>query len=152
MDIFAITPASSKPLWLLSIICVLLLLVLIALAFVAYASRNSSVEVNSAHIKLSGDFWGREISIDNLNVAALRVINLEQDLAYKPKWRTLGTGLPGYSSGWFKLRNGEKALVYLTRKNDVVYLPTTLGYALMLSLDETDAFIKKLKYYKNKTG
>lgn len=147
MDIFIITPASPKPLWFLSVIGLILLVVLLALMVIAYASRNSQVELNNKTLKLSGDFWGREIKIDRLDVSSVRILDLHENKEFKPKWRKLGTGLPGYSSGWFRLGNGEKALVYLTQRNKVIYLPTMDGYTLMLSLDEPEKFIEKLKVY-----
>lgn len=150
MDIFIITPASPKPLWFLSIIGFIILIVLIALVFIAYASRNSKVELGNNILKLSGDFWGREIAFDQLDVSGAKIINLSKKTEFSPKWRTLGTGLPGYSSGWFRLRNGEKALVYLTRRNEVLYLPTTQGYSLLLSLDEPQRFMDTLNKYRNK--
>jgi hypothetical protein len=125
MDVFAISPASAKPLWFLGVICVLLAVVLFALVYTAYSSRHSRVEIAGDRIKLIGDFWGRDI----------------------PKRRTLGTGLPGYASGWFRLRSGEKALVYLTRRRDVVYVPTSDGYSLLLSVEEPEKFIGTLQRY-----
>lgn len=147
MDIFAITPASAKPLWFLTVICALLLIVLVALAYTAYSSRNSRVEIGQDGIKLVGDFWSREIPFSQLNVSDVRILNLDRNSEYTPKRRTFGTGLPGYSSGWFRLRNGEKALVYLTRRQNVVYLPTYNGYSLLLSVEEPDRFTDRLQHY-----
>ena len=56
-----------------------------------------------------------------------------------------GTGLPGYQAGWFRLRNGEKALVYLTDRGRAVYVPTTAGYSVLLSPAEPDAFLAALR-------
>lgn len=57
----------------------------------------------------------------------------------------MGTGLPGYQSGWFRLANGERALLYLTDRSKAVHVPTTLGYSLLLSPDDPDAFLSALK-------
>jgi hypothetical protein len=147
MDVFAISPASPRPLWFLAIICVLLAAVLIALAYTAYSSRNSRVEIESDRIKLVGDFWGREIPVSLLNVSGARILDLIGNTEYSPKRRTFGTGLPGYASGWFRLRSGEKALVYLTKRRDVVYVPTFDGYSLLLSVEEPERFIETLQRY-----
>jgi len=147
MDVFAISPASPKPLWFLAVICVLLGVVLLALAYTAYSSRNSRVEIESDRIKLVGDFWGREIPFNLLNVSGARILDLTQNTEHSPKRRTLGTGLPGYASGWFRLRSGEKALVYLTKRRDVVYVPTFDGYSLLLSVEEPERFITRLQQY-----
>jgi hypothetical protein len=63
--------------------------------------------------------------------------------------RTVGTALPGYRSGWFRLANGEKALVYVTDPSRVVYVPTTDGYSLLLSVAETDQFVDRLHAMKS---
>ncbi len=147
MEVFAISPASPRPLWFLVIICVILTVVLVALAYTAYSSRNSRVEIDNDGIKLVGDFWGREIPFKLLNVPGARILDLTRSLEYAPKRRTLGTGMPGYASGWFRLRSGEKALVYLTRRHDVVYVPTSDGYSLLLSVEEPERFIGSLQQY-----
>jgi hypothetical protein len=126
---------------------VLLAAVLIALAYTAYSSRNSRVEIESDRIKLVGDFWGREIPVSLLNVSGARILDLIGNTEYSPKRRTFGTGLPGYASGWFRLRSGEKALVYLTKRRDVVYVPTFDGYSLLLSVEEPERFIETLQRY-----
>jgi len=149
MDIFAISPASPKPLWILGIICILLAIILAALAYTAYSSRHSRVEIDNKRIKLVGDFWGREIPFKLLNVSDARILNLTATPEYAPRRRTFGTGLPGYASGWFRLRNGEKALVYLTRRHGVVYLPTADNYSLLLSVEEPESFIEMLQRYKH---
>ena len=147
MDVFAISPASAKPLWFIVVICGLLALILLALAYTAFASRNSRVEISTDRIKLVGDFWGREIPFGLLNVSAARILDLSETPEYSPKRRTLGTGLPGYSSGWFRLHNGEKALIYLTQRNKVVYMPTADGYSLLLSIDKPQEFIETLQRF-----
>lgn len=99
MDVFTISPASAKPLWLIVAICGVLVILLIALAFVAFASQNSRVEVSADRIRLVGDFWGREIPFGLLNVSAARILDLGDAPEYSPKRRTLGTGLPGVFFG-----------------------------------------------------
>lgn len=145
MDVFAIAPASSKPLWVLAVICILLAGILMALAYTAYSSQNSRVEIDNDRIRLVGDFWGREIPFEQINLPNARILDLDRKSELAPKHRTFGTGLPGYSSGWFRLRNGEKALAYLSCRTDVVYLPTSDGYSLLLSVKEPHRFLDTLQ-------
>lgn len=148
MDVFAISPATTKPLWFLGVICVILAAVLVALAYTAYSSRHSRVEVERDRIRIVGDFWGREIPFRQIETSAARTLDLTGKSEFSPKRRTFGTGLPGYASGWFRLRSGEKALVYLTSYREVVYVPTSDGYSLLLSVEEPHRFIKTLQQYK----
>ncbi|MDH3511356.1 MAG: PH domain-containing protein [Gammaproteobacteria bacterium] len=145
MDVFAISPAAAKPLWFIVPICAFLAIIIVALAYTAYSSRHSRVEISDDRLKLVGDFWGREIPRQLLNVSAARILDITKKSEFSPKRRTLGTGLPGYSSGWFRLRNGEKALVYLTQWREVVYLPTSDGYSLLLSVEQPQGFIETLQ-------
>ena len=64
---------------------------------------------------------------------------------FAPRIRTLGTAVPGYASGWYRLRNGEKALAYLTRRDSVVYLPTALGYSPLLSVSRPEELLAALR-------
>ena len=147
MDVFAIAPASSRPLWFIAIGFVVLAIVLLALLYTAYSSRCSRVEIENDRIKLVGDFWGREIPVRRLDVSGARIVDLTENTQYSLQRRTFGTGLPGYAAGWFRLRSGEKALVYLTKRQNVVYLPTAEGYSLLLSVEEPDRFIASLNRY-----
>ena len=144
MDVFPISPASSKPLWFLASICVLLSVVFAVLVYTAYSSQHSRVELNSNQLRLVGDLWARTIPMDVIDVSETRILDLDRQSDYSPTRRTFGTGLPGYASGWFRLRSGEKALVYLTRREQVVYMPTSKGYALLLSVEEPQRFVETL--------
>lgn len=152
MDVFAIAPASSKPLWFIAVICLIIAIVFIALAYTAYSSQNSRVEVDHNGIRLVGDFWGREIPFASLKLSEARILDLRCNTELLPRRRTMGTGLPGFASGWFKLRNGEKALLYLTRRADVAYLPTSEGYSLLLSVENPHAFIETLEDRQRRHG
>ncbi|HYG81514.1 MAG TPA: PH domain-containing protein, partial [Pyrinomonadaceae bacterium] len=58
---------------------------------------------------------------------------------------TMGGAFPGYASGWFRLANGEKALLYLTDRRKAVYIPTADGYSVLISPNNPDAFLAALR-------
>jgi hypothetical protein len=144
-EIFPIVPASAKPIWLLAVICLVLLIILSALAYTAYSAQHSRIEIADGQFNLVGDFWARSIPIQSLRLEDAAVLDLARSPEYAPRRRTFGTGLPGYASGWFLLQNGEKALAYLTRRESVVYLPTSLGYSLLLSADRPQELLTTLR-------
>lgn len=145
MEVFPIAPASSRALWVIVAICVLLGAIVVALAYTAYSSRHSRVVLNADSIRLTGDFWGRTIPLARLDLANARAVDLDRTPELAPRRRTLGTGLPGYASGWFRLRDGDKALVYLTDRRKMAYVPTADGYTLLLSVENPDRFIEALR-------
>ncbi|MDR2797510.1 MAG: hypothetical protein LBB80_04135 [Treponema sp.] len=51
--------------------------------------------------------------------------------------RTNGISFPHFKSGWIKLRNGEKALTFITDKTNVVLIPRK-DYLLLFTMDKID--------------
>ena len=144
-EVFPIVPASAKPIWILGAVCIILVIVFAALAYTAYSARNSRVEVSADSLRIVGDFWGRSIDFASLQLDNAAIIGLDLTSNYAPRRRTFGTAVPGYASGWFRLHNGEKALAYLTTRDSVVYIPTSLGYSLLLSADRPEQLLDALR-------
>lgn len=76
-----------------------------------------------------GDF-----ALADLAAHGLEEIELAKHPRYRPRLRTWGIGLPGLSSGWFRLRNGDKALCILTDRRKASMLRATDGTRILLSL------------------
>jgi hypothetical protein len=57
--------------------------------------------------------------------------------------------MPGYQAGWFRLRNGEKALVFVGDPTRVVFIPVRDGYSLLVSVAEADPFLSALRSVVN---
>jgi hypothetical protein len=143
-QVFPIVPASAKALYFIAFVCGVLLLVVGVLGFLGWSVRHSSVTVAPDSIRLFGDLWGRTIPRSSLEVERARIVDLGAEPALKPRSRRLGTGMPGYAAGWFGLVPGEKALVYLTTWDRVVYVPTREGYALLLSVERPEQLLAAL--------
>ena len=150
-EVFQITPASVKPLWFLGGICLVLAAVLLVLAYTAYSARHSRIEIHDDHLRIVGDLWGRSIPLGALDVDGAQSLDLAMRTEYAPSRRTLGTGLPGYASGWFRLRNGEKALAYITDSKQIAYIPTSEGYALLLSVPDPARLIERLAAHRERS-
>jgi hypothetical protein len=115
VEVFPIVPTSSKPIWQLS-------------------SSHSRIPHIRLGIRASRLPPCISISLAISGLGLFRSSRFDSSTSdYAPNRRTFGTRLPGYASGWFRLKNGERALAYLTRRESVVYLPTSLGYSLLLS-------------------
>ncbi|MFN8009135.1 MAG: PH domain-containing protein [Terriglobia bacterium] len=142
MQSFSIAPAGLKSAWL---VLMILIPIVSLLLFTLIGSRAARFEVSPEGLRLRGDFYGRLIPADQLQTQAARRVDFTATPALLPKWRTMGTGLPGYQAGWFRLQNGEKALLYLTDKSRAVYIPTTAGYSLLLSPIAPDEFLSALR-------
>lgn len=145
MESFPIAPPSSHSLWFFVPIA-LVLFAAAALLMTMLGSRRARYELSPAGISLRGDLYGRRlIPASDLLGGAARIVDLDREPELSPRWRTLGTGLPGYKAGWFKLSNGEKALVSLTDTHHAVYLPTNRGFVLLLSPAQPDRFLAAVR-------
>lgn len=142
---FPIEPSSNAALWLIIPISLLLLGLLGMMGFMVYSVYNLRVVVAEDAIEIKGDMYGRRIPLSHMIVEQAEVVHLQEDTEYALRLRTNGIGLPGYQSGWFKMRNGEKALTFVTQKRSVVRIPTRDGYTLLLSMEGADEFIETLQ-------
>jgi hypothetical protein len=143
---FLIAPATDRAMWSIVLVAGLILLLVIGLLSAAVVgARSARFEVSQAGLRLRGDLYGRFIPVEQLRGASAARVDFRAAPELMPARRIMGTGLPGYRSGWFRLRNGEKALLYLTDMSRAVYLPTTDGYSVLLSPAEPDEFLSALR-------
>ena len=141
--VFPMTPASIG---VLSVIGIILIPLILIMGFVAYSARNTRFEVNDEGLRIKGAIYGRFIPKESIIKEDLKILNLNLERELKPVMRTFGIGLPGYSEGWFKLANGERALLFVTDRFNVVYVPTTEGYSILLSTAYSEEFLESLRW------
>ncbi|HEU4687866.1 MAG TPA: PH domain-containing protein [Vicinamibacterales bacterium] len=145
MEVFTIAPADTKALWLIGLIPLLVLVLVVGVLGASIAgARTARFEISTEGLRLHGDWYGRFIPANQLVAAGARRVDLANTPDLLPGRRTMGTSFSGYQAGWFRLRNGESALLYLTDRTKAVYVPTTDGYAVLLSPSEPDRFLSAL--------
>ena len=101
--------------------------------------------MSPAGLRIRGELYGRKIPGDKLVLGHAKPLDLNTDTAYRLRWRTNGVGMPGYKSGWFRLENGEKSLVFVTDQSRVAYIPTTEGFSVLLSVERPQEFLNRLR-------
>ncbi len=118
----------------------------LVLVVVAVVFRGiSRLEVSPGSLRIRVPFYGRTLPIHELDLSRARVVDLSIETGLRPRIRTNGIGLPGYSVGWFRLKDKQKALAALTGRQNVVHIPTSGGYCLLLSTLEPERFLESLK-------
>ena len=73
------------------------------------------------------------------------MVDLDEHTELKPSWKTNGTALPGFKSGWFRMRNRHKAFVAMTTGPRVLWLPTSKGHDLLLQPRQPQALLDRLR-------
>jgi hypothetical protein len=147
--VFGIFPAVSSTytfIWVFGLIIGVLLIGVIGM-FISfgYQARHAGFTISEQGLRIGPGLYGRTIPKEQILKDGVKVVNLDVETGYQPKWRTNGASLPGYSAGWFKLKNKEKALVFITDRSSVVYIPTSANYSVLLSVREADEFAAALQ-------
>lgn len=144
-EIFTIVPAPGRALGVLTGTGIFLLLLIVLFGYIAYSGRNARFEVSDEGLRIRGTLYGRTIPLHALVVDEARVVDLTEEPALRPMVRTNGVGLSGYNAGWFRMQNGDRALLFVTERDRTVHLPTREGYDVLLSAERPDAFVDALR-------
>ncbi len=145
VEFFPIVPVSGKAWAFFGGISLLFVALAALMLLFGWGIARGGFEISPAGLKLRGAVYGRMIPGAAIEVGGARRIDFRVEPDLRPRWRTNGIGLPGYLAGWVKLRNGEKALAFMSDRSRVVYIPTTEGYSLLLSVAEPDQFLSRLR-------
>jgi hypothetical protein len=136
-NVFHIIPASAGAFTFMWVIGTVLVVVVVGVTLLLYSvanqGRNATFTIGDTGLDIGPGVYGRFIPREKIETDGVKVIDLKIDKDYALKRKTNGSNLPGYDAGWFRLENGEKALVFVTDKSRVVYIPTTDNYSVLLS-------------------
>lgn len=122
---------------------VFVILIGIFIIIMMISSKHYLLEINDQNILIKSVFYNTNIALTDIEIDKVKKINLnESDI--KIDSRLNGIGLPGLLVGWFSSSQGRMKL-YVSDKNEVVYLPTRLNYTIMFSTNKADALIYEIK-------
>lgn len=111
----------------------------VALLFVLRMLLRTRVSVGQGDLVVNYGIGSRRIPLSSLRKHGLRKVDLAQHTELKPFVRTWGAGMPGFHAGWFRLRNGERALCVLLDRDRVSYLRSDEdNMSLLLSLEHPE--------------
>ncbi len=117
--------------------------VLFVVMGLATSAMTFSADADGLHV--DSLFYGQDVPRAKLDPSGASLVDLTTDPSRRPSIRTNGIGLPNYSVGWFTLVGGERALLFVTAPSKVVYVPTSLGYAVMMSAKDPEGLIAAIQ-------
>ncbi len=145
-EVFDIAATSRNSGTFLLVISVVIALVTVGIfGYIGATMNHMFVEISPDSLKIRIPMYTRTISRADVLVDQIRVINMNDPGAPKLGMRTNGIGMPGLLGGWFRLSGGGKILAAVTDRTKVVVIPTKLGYDIMASVKNPDAFIASMK-------
>lgn len=109
------------------------------------ALRRHRLGIDDGVLDVATTFYRRKLALDELRLDQARVIDLAERTEFKPMLKTNGASLPGFRSGWFRLRNRSRAFVAIADGPRVLWLPTTRGYGLLLQPRQPQALLQHLR-------
>jgi hypothetical protein len=117
----------------------------LAAAFLAHSMHRRRIMLGDKGLLVRRFPWPRWIKLAELDLAAARILDLEEHPELRPVWKIAGTGLPGFRSGLFRLRDRRRATVLLTSWRRVLVLPRRDGTLVMLSPERPDALLQAMQ-------
>ena len=145
MDNLTFFETITQPKSVLGIIPILVLITVLLGLFIGiiFAIRNTSISINDSDVVIRSFLYGRRIPISDILINEIQTTNLKENREFNVRVRTNGIGLPNFLSGWVRLNNGQRALVFLTNRENVLLMPTN-DFVLLFSMERAEEFILKL--------
>jgi len=85
------------------------------------------------------------VPLTDLNLEHAAITDLSFDPGNQPRRRLAEPGCTGRNTGWYQLRNGARAIVFLGDPKNMVRIPTHSGYTLLLSVPEPSQLLERLR-------
>ncbi len=117
--------------------------------FLLACMRRRSVTLQDGMLVIRATLYTQRIPVQDLDLAAARILDLRAHREYLPMLKSNGFGLPGYWAGHFRSKRFGKQFVLLTDRSRVLLLPQLGGRQILLSLEQPDALLKALKAGQN---
>jgi hypothetical protein len=120
-------------------------LTLLLWAALAFCLRRQSLHVDTQGIAVQSTFFSTQVAIAQLQLEQARVVDLEEHTALRPTLKTRGYSLPGFRSGWYRLRDKRKAFVATADSRLVLWLPSSAGHGLLLDVRDPGGLLRQLR-------
>lgn len=145
MHEFYVSDIADKALFFGVSVTVLLIPILLIASFLYFwvGLTNSKLEVNDSALAFRTVFYSKTIDIDDIFLDKVRMLD-GKDEKNIPSFRTNGISFSGINWGWFKLKNGRRALVFVTDKEDSILIPTNLNFDVIISTSEPEKLINTI--------
>jgi hypothetical protein len=116
-----------------------------AIGLVLSGLRTPRIAMTSSGVTIENTWFDRTVPLADIRRNDVRVVDADNTPELSTKWRTFGFGIPGHQSGWYRLENGEEALVFLSGGRRAVYIPTSKGYSLLVNTEDPEGFAAALR-------
>lgn len=86
-----------------------------------------------------------KLALSDLRLDQARTIDLDERTEYRPMLKLNGTGLPGFRSGWYLLRDRSRAFVAMAGGRRALWIPTRRHHVLLLQARQPQPLLDALR-------
>ena len=107
--------------------------------------RRHHIVIDTDGLQVATTFYKQNLRWNELQLDRARVVDLDERTGLRPLLKTNATALPGFQSGWFRMRNRGKAFVARAGGTRRLWLPTSCGFDLLLQPRQPRALLQRLR-------
>ncbi len=149
IETYELVAPPSGARWLLwGVAALLVVAAALVVASLAGGSRPSVV-LEAGRLEVGSGPFAHHVALSDVIGDDVRRVNLQDEPELALGWRTWGTALPGFRSGWFRLKQGGRAWVHFRDPSRVVVVPTRADHVLLLEPLEPAALVARLRSARN---
>ena len=113
--------------------------------FLLRAMHRNRICIDDGALLIHTSLYRQRIALGELDLAAARVLSLDEHREWRPLLKTNGFSLPGYHSGHFRLRNRKKAFCAVTGDGRVTVIPRRDGAVLLIAFRQPEQALAQLR-------
>jgi hypothetical protein len=117
----------------------------IVAGLIAMDMLRRDVRLTDEGLRLRHLPWRSTVKLSELDLERAEIVDLNARSELMPRIKLMGSRLPGYRSGVFRLRDKRRASVLVTDTQRVLVLPKRDGTVILLSLQRPDALLDALR-------
>ena len=111
--------------------------------FVIHIARGGTLKIEDQTVKMKIPMYSQKsFSFDE--VTETEIVDLKADSPYLPIKKKSGAAMKNFKSGWFQLKNGQKAFLLLEGRK-AIYIKTANGDSYLIGIKNFDQLIDKFQ-------
>jgi len=107
--------------------------------------QRRGIRLEGTALRVRSTMFQNRTELAAIDLSRARVVDLAEHTELAPTGKAIGYGLPGFKSGHFRLRNGQRAFCLLTDASRVLALPLHDGRWLLLSPEQPRQLLQDLQ-------
>jgi len=119
--------------------------VAVIMFLIGLACLRRGVELEGDTLQIKAAMYTHQVNVRDIDLEQAKVIDLQEKLQARPKWRTNGYSLPGgFNTGYYRGHQKQKMFCLVTAPK-VLKLTLHDGDEILLSLEQPQILLEQLR-------